>query len=201
MAGRSISILIASTWLALAASQAMADSSCSQLDGAKPERLVEYLQADRLALAPDCVLEAILQLGLRRHAAAAPVLARYLDFQRPGFQKKEKAIFVVRIPWVGDQFPAADALYLLGKSATQSLIGAIAEDASSDLLRANALAVLTAISREDIAGLVAQLKDASSSRPDPVAAGRLWDFAAKVANTCSAESRPRCVEALYRRSH
>jgi hypothetical protein len=139
-------------------------------------------------------------LGASRHVAAAPVLASYLDFERPGFQRREGAVAVVRIPWVGDQFPAAEALFLLGKPASESLVGVIADDASSDLLRANALVVLTAVYREDIASAVERLRDAASSGADPAAAGRLRDFAARVANTCSVETRPRCLEALYGRS-
>jgi hypothetical protein len=60
---------------------------CTDLLRAKAEQKLAYLRGDRATLDPGCVVYSIRQLGAEHFAAAADVLATYLDFQTPGTEK------------------------------------------------------------------------------------------------------------------
>src|SRR5690242_9727827 len=123
---------------------------CHELREAKTQRLLAYLEASRGDLNPACVVHAIKQLGTQRYAPAAYVLATYLDFRMPGTEDGKQKPHMERIPWLGEKYPAADALFEIGKPASSSLVRVIGETSIS-LLRDNALEVLLAIHSENMA--------------------------------------------------
>jgi hypothetical protein len=173
---------------------------CTDLLQTEAKQKLEYLRGDRSMLNPGCVVYAIQQLGAERYTAAADVLATYLDFQAPGTEKVGAPGTVYRrIPSLGDKYPAATALFEIGKPATPSLVRVIANSASSDLLRKNALEVLFAVHRENLADGTRELNNASRSATDNEAATRLLHAAREFAAKCPGRWRNDCAAALLER--
>jgi hypothetical protein len=129
--------------------------------------------------------------------SAAYVLATYLDFRMPDMQDKdrEQRQHMDRIPWLGEKYPAADALFEIGKPASPILVRVVGETSIS-LLRDNALEVLLAIHSEDMADAVTMLNQASRSALDPATSIRLLDAARKEAAKCPSDLRNRCEGVL-----
>lgn len=169
---------------------------CPELQGKKPANLLAYLDRDRAALSPDCIVYAIRELGAQQYVAAVNTLAMYLDFRMPGTEKKVHDVTIVRIPTLGDKYPAVVALFEIGKPALPSLVHMIGHGATSDLLRNNALEVVLVIHRENMAEAVRALSHASRTSSDSATAIRLWDAARKEASRCPGEIRNHCEDAL-----
>jgi hypothetical protein len=141
------------------------------------------------------IVSAIKQLGHKPYAAASETLAAYLDFRMPGAENQDQGGTVIsRLPWVGDKYPAANALYEIGVRASASLIQVIV-DGTSDLLRNNALEVLLAVHGENTPEAVALLTTASRTTLDTPTSNRLWETARRVVSRCPADLRAQCEEA------
>jgi hypothetical protein len=187
--------------LAIGGSALAATPPCPELQTAKPQDRLAYLRGDRAMLMPPCIVFAITQLGIERYAVATDTLAEYLDFRMPGTEEHEHGVAAInRIPWIGDKYPAAAALFEIGKPASPSLVRVVGNAASSELMRTNALEILLFIHREDMAEAVALLNKASRFSRDPATSIRLWDSARKEAAQCPRalpELRIRCEAALF----
>jgi len=198
MPQRKIGLAITMAALAIVNCARAQSSLCPEQQGMKPEQLLKSLEGDRATLKSRCIVNAINQLGEKRYAPAADTLTTYLDFRMPGTENKGHEIFIVRIPALGDKYPAATALFEIGKAASPSLVRAIADSSTPELLRDNAVEVLFDVYRENLADAVSVLNRASRSASDAASSMRLWDAARKEAGKCPSELRPRCEEALYR---
>ena len=98
------------------------------------------------------------------------------------------------------QYPALDALFMIGKLAVPDLIEAIANPATSGIPRFNATSLIFAIySREDLPESVRVLKRAAKAREstDWESSQRLIDAARKTAGMCKGEMTNACVDALF----
>ena len=173
------------------------EASCRELKHTTPERMVEYLQQSTGALSQTCVAYAIDELGSRKHVAAAEILTKYLDFPRPGTELNGRTNVIVRIPWLGDYYPAVDALFEIGRPAIPSLIRVLGAGGTSDLARRNAVGVVGAVFRDNVVDAVVLLNDANRSAEDPGVAGRLLDAAKQMVKECPGSVQPRCQAVLW----
>ena len=196
MTGKMFALTIATTVILVYAGSAT--PPCRELSGAKAQQALAYLETSRQELNSACIVHAIRQLGNQHYTPAAYVLATYLDFRMPGTENKdsEHKLHIERIPWLGEKYPAADALFEIGKPASPSLVRVIGETSIS-LLRDNALEVLLAIHSEDMPDAVMMLSQASRSALDLATSIRLLDAAKKHAARCPGELRVRCEDALF----
>jgi hypothetical protein len=154
----------ASLWLGVAG-RALAERWCAELEGAKPQARLEYLQRDRSTLDASCIISAMVEISLAiegqsfdRYAEAVKILVKYLDY-RPDESKLSRAVSRNR-----DPYPATEALSAIGKLVLPDVIDAIASPATSDIGRFNAIVVVFEIYiREDLSEAVRVLKRAGAS--------------------------------------
>lgn len=170
-------------------------ADCAELDAATPQQLVEYLRGDRPSLRQACVVYAINKLGVEGYAPATGVLVTYLDYRGPDDPQRVRTGVVLHAWW--PIYPAADALFLIGKPAIPDLIGAIAGSDTPDLVRKSAIHVLGNIQRDEPSRAVATLVSASKATKDAGASQRLLDAAKEAVVQCAADTRYRCLDALY----
>ena len=178
------------------ASGAPAAFSCAELEGAKPEVHLEYLQRDRSALKPDCIFYAIDQIGLKHYAPAIKTLIRYLDYPVPEDPAKARWPVIMRIPTLGSLYPAITALFEIGKPAIPDLVDSIADPDMTDVARSNAIEALFLIHREDVSEAVALLNRAGKESADRLASQRLMDAARRMADKCRGPAISSCMKAL-----
>ena len=178
------------------ASRAPAVFSCAELEGAKAEVHLEYLQRDRSALKPDCIFYAMDQIGLKRYAPAAKALIKYLDYRVPEDPSKAGLPVFMRVPTLGSLYPAITALFEIGKPAVPDLVGAIAGQDTTDVARNNAIEALFLIHREDVSEAVALLNRAGRESADRLASQRLMDAARRMADKYRGPAISSCMKAL-----
>jgi hypothetical protein len=178
------------------ASGAPAAFSCAELEGAKPEVHLEYLQRDRSALKPDCIFYAIDQIGLKHYAPAIKTLIGYLDYPVPEDPAKARWPVIMRIPTLGSLYPAITALFEIGKPAIPDLVDSIADPDMTDVARSNAIEALFLIHREGVSEAVALLNRASKESTDWQASQRLMDAARRMADMCRGPAINSCMKAL-----
>ncbi len=191
---------VAGLWLGVA-SQAVAQRRCAELEGAKPQAHLEYLQRDRSTLNPSCIINAMGEISLAiegqrfdRHTEGVKTLT-YLDYRVPDESKLSGALSLNRNP-----YPASNALSIIGKPVVPALIEAIANSATSDIARSNAIGVIVALhSREDLSEAVRVLRRAAKAKEsaDWEASQRLSDAAQKTAGMCRGLMTNACMDALY----
>jgi hypothetical protein len=170
---------------------------CPAVESMKPEQQLNYLRGDHNSLPPECVEVAIRKLGDASYAPATDVLTSYLDFKVPGTNPPGQDI-VLGVQWpTGDKYPAALALFFIRLPAADSLVRAIGDASSSDIVRANAAEVLLFIHRPDMSRAVAALAAASKGASDAATADRLRQAATSLSMKCTGpELRSRCKAAL-----
>jgi hypothetical protein len=178
------------------ASGAPAAFSRAELEGAKPEVHLEYLQRDRSALKPDCIFYAMDQIGLKHYAPAVKTLIKYLDYRVPEDPAKARWPVVMRFRMLSDIYPATGALFDIGKPAIPDLVASIADPDTSDVARSNAIEALFWIHREDVSEAVALLNRASKESKDWQASQRLMDAARRMADKCRGPAINSCMNAL-----
>jgi hypothetical protein len=100
------------------------------------------------------------------------------------------------IPTLGTIYPATTALFEIGKPAVPDLVEAIANSATSEIARSNAVATVFDIYRSDVAESVRVLMRASKASPDREASMRLYDAARKAADMCRQPGHNSCMSAL-----
>lgn len=173
------------------------EPSCPTVETMKPEQQLNYLRGDHASLPRECIEVAIKRLGEARYAPAADVLTTYLDFKVPGTNPPGQNYFV-SVQWpLGDQCPAALALFRITLPAADSLVRVIGDASSSDIVRANAAEVLLSINGADMSKAVAALIVASRGAPDAATAAQLREAAITLSRKCPGpELRSRCEAAL-----
>ncbi len=171
-----------------------AEPSCPKLDGAKPEKLLEYLQGDRGSLGEDCVYVATTKLGVAGYTPAIKTLVALLDYRTQGEPGRARTGVVNQPGW--PIYPAGNALFLIGKPAVPEILKVLAKSDTSDLVRKVAIFTLFEIESDEESGPVATLARASREEKDPGASQRLMDAAKETATKCRPEGRSICIRAL-----
>jgi hypothetical protein len=182
----------AAVGLLLGSCVCFAAPSCPKLDAAESSGLVDYLQNDRSQLEPSCIEFAIARLKDRAYVPAANVLTSYLDFKVP---RPSSGIVVVHELRFKQEYPAAEALVGIGLPAVGSLVRAVGNIESSDVLRENAEDVILFIYNRNPAA-IALVRQASKAAPDANTAARLFESAIRLARKCSPDWRSACEAAL-----
>jgi hypothetical protein len=126
-------------------------------------------------------------------AHACPTLEKS-DAAMPGFHR-------THIELSGSIYPAGTALFQIGKPAIPQLVAAIAEEATSDLVRNNVADAVSTIYRDDLPEGVAVLVRAARAQTDPLANVRLMDQARRQAAQCGNDLRNDCENAIVRENH
>jgi hypothetical protein len=192
---RTVQLALAGLWLGVVPGVA-ADGSCPELQGAKPQVHLEYLQRDRAVLTPACIAYAADQIGLQQYSPAVKTLLRYLDYRLPEDPARAHLAAISRTPTLGTLYPATDALFEIGKPAVPDLVELIASSATSEIARSNAIQVLFLIHRSDVAESVRVLMRASKASSDREASMRLYDAARAAAAKCKEPGHNSCMSAL-----
>jgi hypothetical protein len=181
------------------ASIAMAETKCSELEGAKPQTLLDYLRRDRSTTKAPCISSAMFQIVYPPDGqvfdgdpGAIKIIVGYLDYRMP--EESKLAAFVSKNR---DAYPADVALFVIGKPALPYLIDAIASSSTSPIAQSNAIWVVFLIHGEDKPGAVRALSRASKASQDFERSLRLFDAARKAANMCTGPNINRCIDALY----
>jgi hypothetical protein len=167
---------------------------CQELEHSGLPQMIEHLKGARSAPRGECIAFAIKTLGEKAFIPAADILTSYLDFKLstpPSLGPPS----MTRIPWM-EEYPAAEALAEIGLPATGSLVRAIGNVKSSDLLQANAEEVLLAIYKGNDPAAVALLRQASKTAPDANTAARLFESAIRLSRKCFPDWRSACEVAL-----
>jgi hypothetical protein len=166
---------------------------CETLRGASSPDLVQFLTS----VIPDegnarCVTWAIHKLGKERCDPAIVPLVRLLDFRRP--QPEGERIFQGLFY---EEFPAEDALTLIGKKALPEVLRAIEASTSSDTLRENAVFVWMEIYRytDEHPKGVALLKQEEMKAKDDATKERLKWAVSKAITWCNPPEASACERA------
>jgi hypothetical protein len=194
-------VVIGVVGLGLAASsRGVAETKCAELEGAKAQVLLDYLQRDQSSLSAACITYAMSHLAyppagelFDRYPEVIKTMVGYLDYRIPDESKLAAAVNH------RDPFPADSALFAVGKPAVPDLLDAIASSVTRDLARSNAIWVLFTIYREDVAEAVRVLKRAAKAKEptDFEASLRLYDAAKRAADMCTGPYANGCIDALY----
>jgi hypothetical protein len=178
---------------------AIAETKCSELEGAKPQTLMDYLRRDRSTTKAPCITSAMFQIAyppdgqiFDGYPEAIKIIVGYLDYRTP--EESKLAAFVSRNR---DAYPADVALFVIGKPALPYLIDAIASSSTSPIAQSNAIRAVFLIHSEDKSGAVRELRRASKASQDFDRSLRLFDAARKAANMCTGPNINSCVDALY----
>jgi hypothetical protein len=169
---------------------------CAELEDAKPEGLMAYLQHDRTTLKPDCAFFAIERIGLKHYRPAVRTLIAYLDYRVPADPAEANLPPIGRPHSLGYTYPASDALFEIGQAAFPDLVEAIGDPKTTDVAWRNAIQTLHDIGREDVPGAVSLLYKASKASENSDAAYRLRQAAWRMADMCRGAIETACRQAL-----
>ena len=136
--------------------------------------------------------------GDASYVPAAQVLASFLDFRVSSAKtaRQSPLQYRNRMPWLGKEYPAATALFEIGLAASGSLVAAIGDSASLEIVRDHAAEVLLVLHRDHPANAVMVPITAGKVAPDAETANRLRESAAILARKCGPQSRSACEAAL-----
>jgi hypothetical protein len=176
------------------AGSAAAAGKCSELETAKPEVQLAYLQRDRASLEADCVFYAIVHVGVNPSAEGITTLITYLDYQYPDPKSPYGFARTSMFP-----FPAVPELAGMGAMVVPAVVEAIANPATPLLVRNGAIDVIFVMNSRDRPEAVRVLKRASKTKEstDWEASQRLFDAARKAAEWCRGEMARACMDAFY----
>jgi hypothetical protein len=139
-------------------------------------------------------------LGEEHYEQADTAIGNYLDFEWHNHwaDDEDKGY---RLPWIGSEFPAFQALYSMEDKAVPALIEYLAGADRPPLGRKYAFQPFFLLGRhgdpQTGIGILARASRAASR--DPVAAGRLWVAANEAAAMCWDEIKHACQAALIER--
>ena len=186
----------------LVSDRAVAEAKCSELEGAKPQVQLEYLQRERTAQSPDCITYAMFQIAssrgdqdFDRYPEAIHAMVGYLDYHPPN-----RSVLSQAVSGGWSRYPATDALFMFGKLVIPDLLEVIASSVTSAISRANAIWLVFSIySREDLIEAIHVLKRAAKPREsiDWAASQRLLDAAQGISGMCSRDMAKVCLDVFY----
>jgi hypothetical protein len=185
-------IILAGLWLGV--STPVIAGKCAELESAKPQAQLEYLQRDRASLEADCVFYAIVHVGVNPSPEGIKTLITYLDYQYPDPKSHYGFGRTSMFP-----FPAVPELAGMGTMVVPAVLEAIANPATPLLARNGAIDVIFLMNSPKWPEAVRVLKRASKAREstDWEASQRLFDAARKAADWCRGNMANACRDAFY----
>ncbi|HXO38786.1 MAG TPA: hypothetical protein VN872_09105 [Candidatus Acidoferrum sp.] len=137
----------------------------AQTDTPPAQELASFLeQKDVLAAQTDCAIAAMEILGHEHATAYIPQLVNFLTFRRKFYW--EGTGFNMRPVTELDHYPAAMALFEIGKSALPALLAVASEEKPDSLKFTNAVSTVMLIHRDQSAGGVHFLRQAALKQED-----------------------------------
>jgi hypothetical protein len=169
---------------------------CAELENAKAEGLLAYLQRDRPSLKPECAFYAMEQVGLKHYQPAVRTLIAYLDYPVPADPAEANLPPIGRPRMLGYTYPASTALLDIGQAAVPDLIEAIGDPKTAEVIWRNAIQTLHDVCSEDVPGAVSRLYRASKASGNSDVSYRLRQAAWRMADLCYGDIANACREAL-----
>jgi hypothetical protein len=172
--------------------------NCEILRDAHAKRMIDYLtETSRSEGEAPCIGFAIRRLGDAHARAAIPILIDYLDYKRP-LDEGEKNGFYLHAPIVPEMYPAASALFAIGKPSVPYLLEVVEAADTHEQKQSNAVCAVMLIYREHMPDGIKLLKETSRSRAnsgDEQKAQRLRDAAKDAVRYCTL-TKEDCEKAL-----
>ncbi len=138
----------------------------SQTDKPPAQELASFLeQKDILATHTDCAIAALEILGHEHATAYIPQLVNFLTFRRKFYW--EGTGFNMRPVTELDHYPAAMALFEIGKPALPALLAVASEEKPDSLKFNNAVSTIMSIHRDQSSGGVHFLRQAALKQIEP----------------------------------
>jgi hypothetical protein len=169
----------------------------AQTDTPPAQELASFLeQKDVLATQTDCAIAALEILGHEHATAYIPQLVNFLTFRRKFYW--EGTGFNMRPVTELDHYPAAMALFEIGKPALPALVAVASEEKPDSLKFTNAVNTIMSIYRDQASGGVRFLRQAALNQNNQERRANL-DAAVAFAETLCAkdlhETKDICVAA------
>ena len=186
--------------LFVAAFTATLSAQCSrwnpQTDFPPAQQLVEFLsQKDVLTSEPECAAVALELLGHEHAQEHISEIVKFLTFRRKFYW--EGTGFNIRPVGEIDHYPAATALFEIGKPALPALLVVIAEGPPDSLKFRNAVNTIMLIHREEPPAAVRLLRRAVVRETDTMRSTNLNAAVAMADSFCSKETRDACIAAAH----
>lgn len=165
-----------------AKSQVMSqDRNCSAFMET-PDTSISFLREQFNIRDSPCITTVIETLGKAQATQAVEVLIRYLDFVDPTTAPRPDGFADKRLV-----YPAVDALFLIGKTATADLLSAI-QTSESPIKRRNAVKAYEAIYRDNLALGLHILKTSEQAASSAERENRLRQAREMLADDCAHRS-------------
>jgi hypothetical protein len=166
----------------------------AQTDTPPAQELAAFLeQKDVLASQPDCAIAALEILGHEHATKYIPQIVNFLAFKRKFYW--EGTGFNIRPVTELDHYPAAMALFEMGKPALPALLGVATQEKPDSVKFNNAVSTIMLIHRDQSSGGVHFLRQAALSQNDQARRASL-DAAVALAETlCDKNNREACAAA------
>jgi hypothetical protein len=165
-----------------------------QTDNPPAQELATFLQQNESAVNDDpCVIAALDMLGQERATAYIPELIKFLEFRRKFYW--EGTGFNMHPVTEIDHYPAAMALFQIGKPALPALRTVILQEKPDSLKFKNAVNTVMLIHREDFPAGVRFLRRSALSQEKPENRQNLDDAVELAQTFCTKSTRAQCAAA------
>jgi hypothetical protein len=186
--------LILVTIVFVTSAAAAAEPRCQALAGSNSHKLVQFLKDGQTGTPdPHCVEYALRSLGDAKVQEAIPVLAAYLDFERPETEM-EKLGMGGALGTIGNDFPAVLALTQMGRVALPAVVQVVASGKSSTQAYTNGIYTIMKIFNRGASGIQFLTHSAATAKA-PDAQSRLSAAAREGVNWCIESERQACESA------
>ncbi len=166
-----------------------ANSSCPELDGRTVAQMLTYLQGGAAALKPACVVSAMDALSASKDPASLPTLMRLLDYDASSVYGGPYAVLARSI---GRARPTHSPIFVLGQVAVPYLLEVVRSPESSPAKRREAVELVMAINREDIAAGVRVIHRETLKPQASDSMNRWLDARERALKFCGPKSRAAC---------
>lgn len=167
-----------------------------QTDSPPTQQLVEFLaDKDVLTKDPDCAAVALQLLGHQHAQDHISEIVKFLTFRRKFYW--EGTGFNMRPVAEIDHYPAATALFEIGKPALPMLLSVVAEGPPDSLKFRNAVNTIMLIHREQFPAGMRFLRRAAVRETDTMRSTNLNAAVAMADSFCDKESRDACIAAAH----
>jgi hypothetical protein len=166
-------LMIAAPLLLMGQDQTCADPMSSPTDS------IKFLEREQGLRQSHCIAKVIKNLGRIRDPNAVRILISYLDFLDPETLPRMDHPVTVR-----PDYPAIDALFQIGKPASNELLSAV-QYSTSSTIRQNAAKTFTFVYRDDLTGGIVLAKTEELNAKSADARQRLDELARMLMDDCS----------------
>ena len=176
------------------AAAAAAEPRCQSLAGSDAKKLMQFLKDAQTASSdPQCVEYALRSLGDAKVLEAIPVLAAYLDFERPETEM-EKLGMGGALGTIANDYPAVSALRQMGRAALPVLVQVAGSATSSTQAHKNGIYTIMKIFNRGASGIQFLTHSAAIAKSTD-AKNRLFAAASEAVTWCTAEEKQACESA------